>query len=172
MTLKIAFGYRMGAGKDTAVDYLIQKYGGTKISFASHLYKILHFAQNLCGFPLEKDREFLQWVGTEWGRKKEKNIWVRLTVEEAEQIKGNIFNSDVRFPNEFQTMKDNGWVCIKINRNQDLIDANRAGSGMTTHSSETALDSIPDHEWDFVIDNNGTLEEFYTKLDQIVFNLN
>ena len=32
--MKIAFGYKMRSGKDTAVDYLITKYGGKKITFA------------------------------------------------------------------------------------------------------------------------------------------
>ena len=38
MQIKIAFGYKMGVGKDEACSYLIKKYGGEKISFASPLY--------------------------------------------------------------------------------------------------------------------------------------
>ena len=63
--MKIAFGYKMGAGKDTAVDYLKQKYGGTHLSFAGPIYTILENAQHICGFPVEKDRQFLQFIGTE-----------------------------------------------------------------------------------------------------------
>ena len=63
--IKIAFGYKMGVGKDEACSYLIKKYGGEKISFASPLYDIQHHAQRVCGFEEEKDRQFLQFIGTQ-----------------------------------------------------------------------------------------------------------
>jgi hypothetical protein len=65
MQIKIAFGYKMGVGKDEACSYLIKKYGGEKISFASPLYDIQHHAQRVCGFEEEKDRQFLQFIGTQ-----------------------------------------------------------------------------------------------------------
>lgn len=68
--MKIAFGYKMSSGKDTSVDYLIKKYGGEKISFSKFLYNIMYYVQDLCGLEKEKDRHFLQLIGTEWGRKK------------------------------------------------------------------------------------------------------
>jgi len=38
------------------------------------------------------------------------------------------------------------------------------------HESETALDNWTD--WDYVIDNNGTLEELVEKVKQILIELN
>jgi hypothetical protein len=161
MQLKIAIGGLLGSGKDTAVDYLINKYGGIKITFADPLYDILHHAQNVCGFPQEKDREFLQWIGTEWGRKKEEQIWVRLAMEKANTVQGNVFISDVRFPNEFQAAKDNGFKCIKILRNN--VDNGRVGSGSSTHSSETSLNDV--QNWDSVISNDTSFDDLYKMLD-------
>ena len=79
--MKIAFGGKMGTGKDTCVNYLIKKYGGVKISFSDSIYDILYYAQNVCGFKKEKDRKFLQWIGTEWAREKNPNIWIELTLK-------------------------------------------------------------------------------------------
>lgn len=163
--MKIAFGYKMGSGKDTAVDFLIENYGGTRIAFADPLYHLMEYAQKYCGFPLEKDRKFLQWIGTEWGRSIDDNVWINKTIEKSNETEGDVYCNDVRFINEFRALKDNGWVCIKINRKHRDID--RAGTGNSNHSSETALDVLSDDEWDCVIDNNGTLEEFLKKIENI-----
>lgn len=58
--LLIAFCGGMGIGKNTCVDYLIDKYGGVRLAFTDPLYDIKHYAQTICGFPHEKDRKFLQ----------------------------------------------------------------------------------------------------------------
>jgi len=161
--MKLAFGYKMGVGKDTAVEYLQQKYGGEKLSFAAPLYDILHYAQDRCGFARKKDRQFLQYIGTEWGRVQEQNVWVRLAVE-ATPKQGNVYMSDVRFLNEFQAMKDNGWKCVKLVREHQ---ENRKGSGSHSHRSETELDALDDDEWDYIVHNNDKLEDFYENLDRI-----
>jgi hypothetical protein len=168
MKIKIALAGKMSTGKDTAVDYIINKYSGTKISFAQPIYDILTYAQKVCGFKEEKDRKFLQIVGTEWGRQKETNVWVRLALEKALKQDGNVLISDVRFPNEFSAVKDDGWICIKLIRN--CVGDERIGTGSVKHKSEVALDIIQDISWDYIIDNNGTLEEFYGKLDKIIDN--
>jgi len=161
--MKIAFGYKMRSGKDTSVDYLISKYGGEKISFSKPLYDILHYAQKICNFPQEKDRKFLQWIGTDWAREKDNNIWINLALKSIENIEGNIYCSDVRFINEFKALKENGFIVIKIERNLVLEDKNS-----TKHISENELDNIDDSEWNYIIKNNDTLEELYKKIDDIV----
>lgn len=167
--MKIAFGYKMGSGKDTAVEYLINTYGGTRIAFADPLYHLMEYAQRYCGFPVEKDRKFLQWIGTEWGRNIDDNVWIRKTIEKSKEIEGNVYCCDCRFENEFRALKDNGFICIKINRDVGDSDMNsRAGTGSNQHSSETALDVLHDSEWDYVIDNNGTLEEFISEIEKII----
>lgn len=167
--MRIAFGYKMGSGKDEAVSYLIREYGGTRISFAEPIYDIMHYAQKRCGFQQEKDRQFLQYVGTEWARNKEANVWVRLAIEAAQPVDQNAFISDLRFPNEFEALKKNGWTCVKLVRSHQ---EDRKGTGSHVHSSEIALDDIRDHEWDHILHNDGTLEDFYQKLDSLVNTIN
>ena len=164
--MKIAFGYKMRSGKDTSVDYLISKYGGQKISFSKPLYDILYYAQKICNFPLEKDRKFLQWIGTDWAREKDDNVWVNSALKSIENIDGNVYCSDVRFINEFRALKENGFILIKIERNLIQSDQNS-----TNHISENELDNINDSEWNYVIKNDGTLAELYKKIDDIISSL-
>lgn len=166
--LKIAFGYKMGVGKDEACSYLIKKYGGTKISFASPLYDIQHYAQRICGFNEEKDRQFLQFIGTEWARNKDPYVWIKLALKKTCEHE-NSFISDLRFFNEFYTLKKEGWVCVKIIRPNALAD--RAGTGSTTHMSENNLNSIEDKEWNYLLQNDGNLKDFHTKLDSLYFQI-
>lgn len=165
--MKIAFGYKMGTGKDACVKYLIKNYGGEKIYFAKPIYDILYFAQKLCGLNIEKDRKFLQFIGTNWGREKDPDIWVNLVLKDLPNSE-NIYCSDVRFLNEFHNLKNQGWTMVKVTRNSEMISFNRTGSGNNTHISEYELDSLKEIEWDFVLENNGTLEKLYDKLEFII----
>jgi Deoxynucleotide monophosphate kinase len=167
--VKIAFGYDRRVGKDTSCDYLLSNYGGVKLSFATPLYDILSYAQKKCGFPLGKDRKFLQFIGTEWARSTNENVWVNiLKTKVLENTHQNIFVSDLRFQNEFKVLKTLGFTCVRIvgdKRQIELFDA-----GYANHQSDNDLEGCVD--WDWVVDNTGSLRELYTQLDRIVTNLN
>ena len=163
LQIKIAFGYKMGVGKDEACSYLIKKYGGDKISFASPIQR---YAQRVCGFEEEKDRKFLQFIGTEWARKKDFDVWLKLVIKNT-QSEGNFFLSDLRFPNELYGLKKEGWFCVNIVRQ---IDSEKR-TGSSSHESETALDNIKSEEWDYLLKNDGSLEEFHSKLDSLYFKI-
>ena len=156
--LKIAIGYKMGAGKGTAANILRNIFGGKIFSFADPIYDIMQYAQNICEFPPEKDRKFLQFVGTEWGRSIDSDVWVDLLLRKARDFDGNCFIDDLRFPNEITALKRDGWKCIQISRDQ-------VGNGTTLHASENALN---DCEWDMVISNNGDIDQLQSKLIQAV----
>lgn len=65
--------------------------------------------------------------------------------------------SDVRFPNEAEAIKNKNGILIRLNRNIRLE---------SIHESETALNNYDD--WDYVIDNNGTIEDLIEKIKQIL----
>jgi len=77
--------------------------------------------------------------------------------------------TDVRFPDEVKAIEDRGGVVIRVNRpDEPLIE-----DGTTIyyppfddveHPSETALD---DYEFDYVINNNGTIEDLVEKVKQL-----
>jgi hypothetical protein len=156
--MKIAFGLKMRSGKDTCVDYLISKYGGHKITFAKPLYDALYKVQDIFNLPQEKDRKFLLMIG-DWAREKDDDIFVNLALSHSNSFKGNKFCNDLRFLIEYKALKKDGWICIKINRNTEY---------QSEHRSETELEILKDEEWDHIIDNNGTLQDLYNKLDRIV----
>jgi dephospho-CoA kinase len=162
--MRIAFGYKMGCGKDTAVDYLISRYGGTKLKFADPIYNMMEYCQKVCEFPSEKDRKFLQFIGTEWAREKDPDIWINKVLSRSKDD-GNYFLSDLRFLNEFNALRRNGWILIKLRRNQG---SDREGSGSINHISENELDSTLDEYWDYVIDNNGEIEDLYRDIEHFI----
>lgn len=166
--LRIAFGYEARVGKDASADFLIQEYGGTRLSFARVLYDIQTYAQRACGFPEVKDRTFLQWLGTEWGRKQDPNVWVKIVERQIEAASptANLYVIDVRFPNEMEMLRRHGFLLVNLTRNQGDRMAT-FGNGSTAHASETAL-SGPDVKWDKVIENNGSLKDLHLKLFKMV----
>ena len=163
--MKIAFGYKMGSGKDISVKYLINKYGGKQIRFADALYDILRYAQKTCGLEYKKDRRFLQLIGTEWGRNIDPDIWVKIALN-SQPKEGNVYCADVRFKNEFDALKNDGFIMVKLIR--DKVNENRIGNGIATHISENELDDYEDDKWDYIIHNNKTLDDLYNTLDKIV----
>ena len=58
-------------------------------------------------------------------------------------------------------LRELGFIFVKINRNSNV-----SIGGISGHASETQ--NISDECYDFIIDNNGTLEQLYEQLDKIV----
>ena len=168
--VKLAFGYKRRVGKDTSCDYLIEKYGGVKLSFAEPLYKILNFAQEECNFEKTKDRKFLQFLGTEWARTINDNVWVNLLVKRIKELPAlsNIFVSDLRFQNEFKVLKEHGFICIHL-KNLSLDQPTKveqlAKDGYSEHQSDVDLDNYDG--WDYTIENFGSKENLYSVLNNL-----
>jgi len=121
-------------------------------------------------------REMLQKIGTDCIRENlHPNAWVNALMKdykkpatEAIEKTGGYTNhphpmnfpnwiiTDVRFPNEFDAIKERGGILIRVNRDNLAEDV---------HISEVALDK--EKRWDYVIDNNGTLEQLSTKVGEI-----
>jgi len=66
--------------------------------------------------------------------------------------------TDTRFPNEVKAIKDKGGIVIRVNTNRCMI--------LSNHESETALDGYRD--FDYTIDNSGTIEELVEKVRGIL----
>lgn len=69
--------------------------------------------------------------------------------------------TDLRFPNEANAIKAKDGILIRINRPNNTIET----SGIQQHASETALD---DYKFDYVVENDGTIEDLIFKIDKIV----
>lgn len=109
-------------------------------------------------------RNFLQRLGTEAIRDHvHPNAWVNALFADYEEIiemPKNWSVTDNRFLNESKAIKDRGGIIIRVNRDTGIKD---------DHYSETALDDYND--FDYVIDNNGSLEELVQKVKEILIDL-
>jgi hypothetical protein len=165
------------SGKDTLADYLVVFHDYKKVAFADPMrealvrlnptielgnFKLAKLATSVNVFgwedvkSLSPDvRGLMQRLGTEVGRQMfGENFWVDQTMKRVAEIDGNCVVSDVRYPNEAQAIKDAGGIVIRIERN-GVKAANE-------HTSESALDGF---EFDLVIRNDGTLQEFMSNAE-------
>ena len=185
----IGLGHRARSGKDTVADYLVEHYGFKKTFFAERLKDACRIIFNLNDEQLygelketpdkfwnDTPRRIQQLVGTECMRRGyADDVWVRgvkLTMEMSPHPDWVI--SDVRFPNEGKAIKSWGGNVIKVNRPslppiarmepkwwQKLV-----GMEGPMHASESSMLNYRD--WDFTLQNDGTLEELYAKVDELM----
>ena len=134
-------------------------------------------------------REFLQRLGTEAIRDGlHRNTWVnalfadyrplvwtdpdertwnhpehqkQYPVKDLKPVYPNWIISDLRFPNEFEAIKERGGICVRIDRPFEEFrygdnEIKMKVNPIFLHSSETALDS---HTFDYVLSNSGTIED-------------
>lgn len=134
-------------------------------------------------------RILLQYIGTDLFREKiHENVWVNATLSDYKHIPNNSFGNrqlddindipyeypnwiitDVRFSNEADAVKSRGGINIRVNRlNKELLDTDEKFNDEFNkhyHPSETALDN---YIFDYVIDNNGTIEDLIIKVKEIL----
>ncbi len=166
-------------GKDTVANYLVDKHGFVKVSFADPireaLYKLdpkirvgemgevsLSNAVNHLGWEelkrLSSDvRGLLQRLGTEVGREMfGKDFWVNQGLLRAKEHDRVVF-ADTRFLNEAQAIQEHDGQIWRINKD---------GHGpVNGHPSETALDEF---DFDWSIWNNGNVKALYAFVDAIM----
>jgi hypothetical protein len=175
---------KIGSGKDTIADIIMQYTPYHDWEIKKFAGKLKDIAEILSGVPKInfEDQEFkkqdmgpnwgmtyrdlLQRLGTEAMRNGlHENVWVNalfadyyFNIEEDEQMP-NWLITDCRFPNELEAVKAHKGITIKVIRDS----GNTVG---TTHASETALDDYT--EWDYVVDNNGSIEDLKTQVFSIL----
>jgi len=140
-------------------------------------------------------RQLLQEFGTEVGRAIHPNFWINALFADYkvlipqwsdhtgdESIYPNWLISDTRFPNEVEAIKSRDGIVIRVNRipncpNCGNLDGNTNSDNTwmckeckiyfktSNHPSETSLDN---YAFDYVIDNNGTIEELIQKVKEIL----
>ena len=183
----------IGSGKDTVAERLVNNYGFVKDSFAKSLKdavasmfnwdrKMLegdtsssrHWREQPDKFWSEKfgkpitPRWVLQYFGTEVMRGQMYDaIWVDSCIG---RYKGkNTVISDTRFPNEITSIRAHGGKIIYVKRGDNpewftnYIEGNVEPTGI--HSSEYMWARS---DFDFTINNNGTKEELYGKVDELI----
>jgi hypothetical protein len=167
----IAFGHKKRTGKDTAANEIALEVKRSnpqlrvkKVAFADPLYEVCHTLYGWAGFRTkeEYDEELsdksvvLEQIGQtprdlliKTGmaiRGVYEPTWVKYALNQADADITII--SDMRFPNEFQAVKDFGGLCIKIERPDIEI---------TDDVADCALDD--EIRWDACIVNDGSMNK-------------
>lgn len=169
----------MGCGKSTVADYLNARYGYAIVPFAKPMKSMI--AELLRSFdvsehrielllseqkerPIEQlpgaptARRLLQTIGTEWGREYiHEGLWLLAWGALASKSERVVID-DCRFLNEYVLLRESPITQIwRITRPGATITA--------AHASEGQLDKVP---VDAEIVNDGTLEELFRKVDDIL----
>lgn len=158
-------------GKDTAADFIRGKMPIYEIaSFADPIKEMLRVglgltASQLYGQDKQKvddrygctPRKLMQTLGTEWGREMiDQNIWVNAMKAHIELYDDPHFIiPDVRFESEADMIREKG-ILIHIH-GMNVID--------NAHISEQGVKL---NREDIIVNNNGTLDEYYLKLDKML----
>jgi hypothetical protein len=131
-------------------------------------------------------RYALQTLGTEWGRDCYPNVWIDYGVRIAKELIdegyatytekeglvlhekdqgliGGVVFSDLRFKNEILAIREAGGVLIRIKR--EGFDGQ---VGLAGHASEQEQKSIPDSDFDYVIQNPPGLMYYYSEIDALM----
>jgi hypothetical protein len=127
-------------------------------------------------------RWILQYWGTEVCRKSfHDDIWIARLENKLRNSQDDIVISDCRFPNEIKSIKNAGGIIIRVVRGPEpewFKLAEHANSGapncfwssaelakFNIHKSETAWVGT---ESDYVVDNNGTIDELYQQIKNLI----
>jgi hypothetical protein len=115
--------------------------------------------------PVEWDymtiRTFLQKLGTEAMREGlHQNTWANAFWSDFDEDNDHWLITDIRFPNEYESVKDRNGIVIKVVRDIEIPKHE--------HESETALDS---YRFDYVIDNSKDINHLISEVETFLKDL-
>lgn len=130
-------------------------------------------------------RWILQQWGTEVGRRAfHDDIWIASIENKIRQLSSqNIVISDCRFANELKAIKNVGGKTIRVERGSNpswYHAANIYNKGPNFPDYQTAEKYLKDHgihaseyssvglEYDYIIDNDGTIDELHKQINSII----
>jgi hypothetical protein len=153
--MRIAISGKARSGKDTT--------GGVIMRLAEPIYNITTFIQQTLNLPIEKNPAMLQHIGKmrDLGIIHE-DTYIDLLISKL-PTDTNVFIADVRYKNELAKLKANGFMTVRIERQNRPIDRD------ITAKSEIDLD---DATFDYMFMNDGTIQQLWDTLDGLSKNEN
>lgn len=158
--VKIAFGHKARSGKDDACSHLLTQSSGSIVRFADPVYSISYYLQGCLGEETHKNPSLLQSIGEGLRDLYDPDIWVKIAEKKirSDEASPMLLNPDLRKVNEALMLQLFGFILVRVDRKDRIIDRD------PNHPSETALDNWT---YDYIIVNNGTLEQFHEKIDKL-----
>jgi dephospho-CoA kinase len=170
--MKVAVTGRMRTGKDTVADFFIKKDRSQSLYFGEGIKQVIqtYFPDKL---KEGKPRKIYQSVGQHF-RTIDPDVWIKFLDKRYRKLlkygAENFVVTDLRQPNEYSYLKDNGFIVIKVEADDELRKERIMKSGDVFdeedfyHETELAVDSLP---CDYVVTNNDTLEALIQQLEFI-----
>ncbi|WP_366560715.1 dephospho-CoA kinase (plasmid) [Bacillus pumilus] len=178
--MKLAITGKLGAGKDVAVDYLVAMYEFFPFTFSAKGKALFYeLFPELRGDAKQRQpmRDFINGI-TELDVPGAKDVWVDYLfrrIEDHENLRccrdSRILITDIRKPVEYERAKAEGFTILRITAPYEtrFDRAKRRGDKFKAddlnHPTETALDGF---EVDYEIVNDGSLDDLYARLDEIM----
>lgn len=168
--IKIALIGKMRSGKDTIGEWLINEYEFKKYAFADGIGEIIdkYFPEARAN---GKPRLHYQHIGQEL-RKLNPDVWVNYLMRTLEKDDYHrIIITDTRQVNEVKTLKENGFIIIKVEADEETRIKRILESGDNfniehfQHETEAQVDLT---EADITIVNNKTIEELKQEVLNII----
>ena len=170
MTKKIiVLSGKQFSGKDTMAKFLLEFMPDFKRIGLGDAIKIEYGKQKGLTFDeIEKNksqyRADLIALG-DWGRAQDPDYWLKRIIQQDD----NVIVPDLRMPHELKVFKEHNAISIRV----ESPRTNRAMRGELVKEddpTETLLDSVTD--WDYVVQNDGTLEDLREKAKSLAQELN
>lgn len=131
-----------------------------------------------------------RWVLQHWGTEVcrqgfHDDIWIASLENKLRHSTDDVVISDCRFPNEIAAIKSAGGKVIRVTRGpepewyQDAVNMNAGHTNMSWTISKIKMQSLNIHAsetawvgttFDFVIDNNGSLDDLWQQVKLLVGN--
>jgi dephospho-CoA kinase len=156
--MKVAICGKMASGKTTVAEHLrhiIGHRGGFEVlSMAGEVKRV---GRELFRMQ-DKDRPLLQQIGMKM-REIRESVWLDCLIRESEKHE-MVVCDDVRFINEAKTLKEHGWILIKLDIDDNLQKERLQNTypddwvvhwNNRTDASETEVDAIPLDLFDLII---------------------
>ncbi|WP_202822667.1 hypothetical protein [Bacillus cereus] len=177
---KVAITGKARSGKTELSHYAWMLYGFKEFDFSAVLKDEFH--RLFPHIPRDpKPRAYYQKFG-QWLREIDPDIWVRMTMGNVHKYcfedalnkvnhKPKVLVNGVRQPNEYQQLREEGFIIIRVNASDGLRigRAEKAGDVFTEadleHETESHIDTF---EVDYEINNNGELIQLYGQFDKIM----
>jgi len=190
----------IGAGKDTAADYLVNFHEFKRESYAGTLKDavaaVFGWDRDLLEGRTKVAREWREQIDPWWSQRLNMpnltprlvlqlwgtnvlrqhfhdDIWIASAENKLRTTKDHIVISDCRFPNEISSIRNAGGRVIRITRGPDPEWFNVAKADIVAmpelypkiHASEYSWAGT---DFDLIIDNNGSVEDLYDQLKNLV----
>jgi hypothetical protein len=183
----------ISSGKDTVAERLVREYNFKKDSFAKSLKdavsSMFNWDREMLEGKTDESRAWREQPDAFWSKKFNKEVTPRWVLQHfgTEVMRQNMHDgiwidsclarykgeptviSDTRFENEIKTIRESGGKIILVKRGMDpdwftsYVEGNIMPTGV--HSSEYAWAKS---EFDYVIKNDGTLEDLYQQVDNLI----